>query len=308
MNKLIFILTIIVVLSLNIFAQFGGVRGLPNGLFLSTYSESTIDGKRVPIVPEYGMSYEDSDKNTITRSFANFFKNKFYSYDLEVERTDEVDKYKITMKPISEASMTNIKSKFSQYPKLEIISVIKEPITRIVNDGDLLSINVLENSETNHKTIDYIKVTKEWKPFGNYFPEKNYSTATDFSLEDVELKLSKFEIYVNGKLVQKINGGAAGSLVWINFPEGKAKGRFIFSIIPREGYDFQKTGNIKDYTIEFNFLGDNYQIVSSIPIISTHKNWNLWILHQPDYKPAFGGFEIGGADSVKGLFIRFPPK
>lgn len=301
MNKLIFILVTILFFSLNIFAQYVSGRVLPNGLNVVTCSEYTIDGKVITSQTDRNGSTDYAKENNISRIFFDLHNDRFYGYDLEAEKTDEIDKYKITLKPLSETMQKNIKSKYHLYTNLEYKPIITSQTIKLVNDGDTIVIIVSEIPETKTKSTDYIKVTREIKSFGNYFPERNHSSAKNFSLEDVELKLSKFNIYVNGKLVKEMAGGAGGSLIWINFPDGKAKGRFVFSIIPREGYDFQKTGNIKDYTIEFNFNGDNYQIVSSVPIISTHKNWNLWILHQPDYKPTYNGFEVGGLGGVKGL-------
>lgn len=305
-NKALFLLITVLFFSICISAQYSSGRILPNGLNVIFYAEHTVNDKKVNQAQPDKRYFETTNVNTISRTYLDLHNSRFYGYDVEIEKTNEPEKYKVTLKTLSENVQKNIKSQYSPYPNLEYKPIITSPISKIVGDGDTITINVSEVPESKEKFIEYIKVTKDYKPFGNYFPEKNDSPAKDYSLEDVELKLSNFDVYLNGrKRITKIGGGVSGSLVWVNFPDGIDKGRFIFSVIPRPGYDFQKVGTLKDYTIEFNFNGVNYQLVSSIPIISTQKAWNLWILYDPNYKSEhFNQFEIGAADDAKYLFKK----
>jgi hypothetical protein len=86
-----------------------------------------------------------------------------------------------------------------------------------------------------------------------------------------------------GKSKSKL--GCEGSLLWIYIPD---RGRFIFSLVPREGYAFQKIGMLDDNRIEFELNGEFYEWTSGDSILSTGGVWNLWVLHDPDYTPWFG--------------------
>src|SRR5205823_14524828 len=77
----------------------------------------------------------------------------------------------------------------------------------------------------------------------------------------------------------------AGALVWCCVQD---RGRFIFSLTPREGYEFQKAGIVDGNRIEFTMGGDHYEWLSASPILSGGGTWNLWVLHDPKYIPLFG--------------------
>ena len=78
----------------------------------------------------------------------------------------------------------------------------------------------------------------------------------------------------------------AGTLVWF-YVQGH--GRFIFSLAPRDGYEFQKVGVVDGNRIEFIMGGDRYEWLSASPILSGGGAWNVWVLHDPKYSPLFGG-------------------
>jgi len=79
-----------------------------------------------------------------------------------------------------------------------------------------------------------------------------------------------------------------GALLWC-YVEGQ--GRFIFSLVPREGYQFQKIGIINENRIEFTVKGKHFEWLSGSPILPNGGIWNIWVLHDPTYVP-FGSPEI----------------
>jgi hypothetical protein len=80
------------------------------------------------------------------------------------------------------------------------------------------------------------------------------------------------------------------------------RGRFVFSITPHEGYDFQKIGFVQENKIAFQIAGDRYEWISSTPVFSG--GGNLWVLHDPEYLPqnesfSGGGYLIGASDRIE---------
>src|SRR5262249_17304442 len=108
----------------------------------------------------------------------------------------------------------------------------------------------------------------------------------DFTLDAVALEMKDYSLLVNDNLVAtgKSKNGCANALLWIYIPN---HGRFIFSLFPREGYSFQKTGIVAGNKIEFTLNGDHYQWLSSAPILREEGTWNLWVLHDVSYTPLF---------------------
>src|SRR4030095_8071883 len=66
------------------------------------------------------------------------------------------------------------------------------------------------------------------------------------------------------------------------------RGRFIFSLVPREGYEFAKIAVVDDNRIEFTLNNERYEWLSSESILPNGGTWNLWVLHDTNYTPLFG--------------------
>ena len=79
--------------------------------------------------------------------------------------------------------------------------------------------------------------------------------------------------------------GASGALLWFYVPE---RGRFIFSLVPRDGYEFEKIAVLDENKIAFTANGERYEWSSETPILPNGGTWNLWVLHDPNYTPLFG--------------------
>jgi hypothetical protein len=108
--------------------------------------------------------------------------------------------------------------------------------------------------------------------------------ARDFTLNDVALGVTNYRLFVNGEMVtaDAPTGGCAGAIIWFYLPE---RGRFILSLQPHPGYDFQKVGVIEHNRILFSLNGDQYEWRSEAPIVGQGGNWHLWVLHEAAYQP-----------------------
>lgn len=84
------------------------------------------------------------------------------------------------------------------------------------------------------------------------------------------------------------------------------------SPFPRKGFDFQKIGTVENNKISFTFNGDNYKFVSTSPVLGSGGKWNVWVLHDSEYRSTFqlspsSPYEYGAADSIESLFKGFKP-
>ena len=78
--------------------------------------------------------------------------------------------------------------------------------------------------------------------------------------------------------------GCSGALLWLYIPE---RGRFIFSLVPREGYDFEKIAVLDENKITFTIDRERYEWVSGTSILPSGGAWNLWVLRDTKYTPLF---------------------
>jgi len=65
------------------------------------------------------------------------------------------------------------------------------------------------------------------------------------------------------------------------------RGRFIFSLVPRDGYQFAKIAVLDGNKIEFTVNNEKYEWLSSESILPNGGTWNLWVLHDTNYTPLF---------------------
>jgi hypothetical protein len=113
------------------------------------------------------------------------------------------------------------------------------------------------------------------------------SVPKDFTLDAVELAVKNYKLSINGTVVSssKSTIGVTGTLLWLYIPE---RGRFIFSLVPRAGYEFQKVAAVDENRIVFTFNNEQYEWLSAASILPNGGTWNLWVLHDSNYTPLFG--------------------
>jgi len=218
-----------------------------------------------------------SKKNTIHRVFIDDASKTYFGYDLEVIPHEEKDKFKIIVGPLS----IRPKTKYIDTTKLKFRHLPNYPGTIVVKDGDTIVMDILENPETKEKITDLIRVTRKKKQFGiSTFADLH--RPRDFTLDEVNLKLKNYEIFVNTEKVYTNPGGNLGGNIGIYLP---GRGRFIISPFRREGYKFQKVGTIVNNKLTFSYEDAKFEIVSESPILGEGGKWRVWILFEKDWFP-----------------------
>jgi len=209
-----------------------------------------------------------------------------FAYDLAINSDPVTKKFNLAVLPADEAFRRSFLKDSAPLRAHEGFATFpKSTTTQTLDDGDAVSLELLVNRESGVKIVDVVKVTFD----RSILREKYLEVAPkDFTLDAVSLAVKSYELMIDGLLVGKSKSkiGCEGSLLWIYISD---RGRFIISLVPREGYAFQKLGLLDDNRIEFEVNGEFYEWTSGDSILSTGGVWNLWVLHDPDYTPWFGG-------------------
>src|SRR5687767_2585472 len=180
----------------------------------------------------------------------------------------------------------------------------EEPI--IVNNGDTLAIEVLRNPRTSVRLVDYFLISDRPVPEVEKNRETLAKQAKVLAMEDIELSLHGFEIRKNGKSIFKREGGMSGRFIWLDVPN---VGRFIFSLTPNaEAGGFVKAAYVTSQQISFTHGADQYDLVTSQPIVHASGVYDLWMLFDPTFTlpmsnlfKGHDGFPSGAADSFPGV-------
>ncbi|HKO45329.1 MAG TPA: hypothetical protein VJU84_18795 [Pyrinomonadaceae bacterium] len=257
---------------------------LPEGGFVSFKSQSarTDKGSSNELVPTlHGGLLSQAllgDGPTIHRVLQNPKGEYIFGYDLIVLAHADSKKFTITVKPLDEALETKLGRG---------IPTLREGTQpEVMDDGDSFALDLLVNQNTGVKIVDFVKVSFERSKLGE---DKAAPSPRDFTLDAVALKIVDFKMTIGGRQVMTGLRGAdfRGALLWC-YVEGH--GRFIVSLVPRDGYEFEKTGVISDNKIAFEISGRQYEWLSSEPILPGGGAWNVWVLHDPKYVP-FGSLD-----------------
>ncbi|HEX8286921.1 MAG TPA: GWxTD domain-containing protein [Pyrinomonadaceae bacterium] len=300
---------------------------------------SSPDAKKQSFGSVYFTGYDDAEKESrVHRVIGDKTIGTYFGYDLVVESTGETNKFKVSIRPLSINPPEQLRLN-----DLTASSLPKYPADMIVEDGDTIALDLLVNPQTKVKIVDLIKVTAK-KPqadstlyttsasgsgasssnsgFGSGASGGTRTTvnsqsgnkAQDFTLNDIKMRLTSPKLLVNGTPSSlrgsEWNGIIEGSVIYLYVPE---KGRFIFSLFPRENFDFQKGALLENNKITFQANGELYELISSAPIVSSNGNWGLWVLNDANYKPdlTFGAassdhLQYGASDAVEYLLTRKP--
>jgi hypothetical protein len=238
-----------------------------------------------------------ADNHVVHRVLVDAEGGFVFGYDLVVEPLAATKQFRVSVKPVSAEFEEELRVRHpptGTSRAVQNVSTLPRPTeAQLIDDGDSFALDLLVNPQAGVKIVDVVKVSFDRARLWSAPPRS--VPLRDFTLGNVELAVRDHRLKINGEFVgsarssSKPARGCAGALVWFYVP---GRGRFIFSLIPHEGYDFQKVGRIETNKISFTLGGDAYEWTSSAPIVGTSGgNWNLWVLHDAGYVSDFDSQE-----------------
>ena len=297
---------------------------------LSSGITLTFTSKTEPA--SYGLkdigSFEAAGKNSVVhRAYLDQANRVYFGYDVVVENTGEAGEYKLTFKPLSPIKyvfvsndvITDRGEKTTRSGELKAMALQKYPEPQQIRNGDTVEFEVLINPKTGVKIIDSIKVSLSFNApppsqknqVSKPFSKSNEDAAADFSVDEIELSIKNSQLRVGDKwLTGRGNDSKfdiSGALLWLYLPN---QGRFIFSLVSRKGYDFQKIGTVQSNKISFTMDDVKYDWISDSPIVTGgNKRWNLWVLHDPGFRPNVAlskqiPYQAGSASQIEQLIKK----
>jgi len=240
------------------------------------------------------------ESNTIRRVFIDSGGSMYFGYALVIEPLASAGQFKVSVRPLSPEDEAELRARKAFrtrtiHPNYNAAGLSRSAAPQVIADGDTFALDVLVNPKTGDKVTDFVTVSTDESRVRE--TPKGDVTPRDFTLEDVEMKMINYQLLINGELVAggKRSGAAAGPVIWFHLQE---RGRFIFSLKPHEGYDFQKIGTIERNKVKFTLNGEHYEWVSDVPVVNTGGPWNLYVLYDPNYVP--DSFFLGVRGLAKG--------
>jgi hypothetical protein len=182
------------------------------------------------------------------------------------------------------------------------LPLLKYPLVPEVRAGDTVAIDLLENPSTGQKVVDYL-VFKRSSP-----ANADVGSLEDLSLAAVELQLENCRISLNGTILDastRLGGSISGAALWFYLPE---RGRFVMSLLPNSQLGFRWAGEVSNRSITFTDGNERYEIQSTSRIVPAGGRVNLYVLHDPDWRPAVSETNspliVGAADRAEWLTAK----
>ena len=265
------------------------VLQVSNGGFVAFRSETSAPGSKT--LPDgnslaallYSQAFAGENR-IIHRVLTDAQQNVVFGYDLWISADPLTKKFSVAVLPADEAFRRSFLKDFTPLQAKGAFATFPNSTTpQTLDDGDAVSLELLVNQESGVKIVDVVSVTFDRARLRESELE---SAPKDFTLDAVALSVKNYSLSINGSLVNKSKSsfGASGALLWFYVPD---RGRFIFSLVPREGYQFEKIAVLDENKIEFTVNGERYEWVSGAPILPNGGSWYLWVLHDTSYTSLF---------------------
>ena len=263
------------------------VLQVSTGGFVAFKSETTLaDNKQtaessslVSLIYSQALTGEN---HIVHRVLTDAKQRVIFGYDLWINSDQRSRKFTLGVLPADEAFRRSFLKESAQRSTDAFTTFPKSTSVQTLDDGDAVSLDLLVN-DSGVRIVDVVRVSFTRANL----PESSFeSPPKDFTLDAVALSVKGYELLMDGQLVGKSKSTTkcSGSLLWLYVP---GRGRFIFSLVPRAGYPFQKIGVLDDNRIEFVVDGERYEWQSALPILPNGGTWNLWVLSDPNYTPLF---------------------
>jgi len=245
------------------FCQVSSTVSLSNGVQLR------IAGTPSPLK----TALEPASGNSFYRIFRDENDLAVFAYELAVDRAPDGDQFRITAKPAG----SDFAARFPKADGGKPTPTFSEPLeSPLLTNGGQFSIEVpTEPGIAGGHLTDTAQIQVN----------RRGVVAPDADTQASQLRFATLRVFMNGKLVSPSGAGATvlGRYAMFYLP---GHGAYFFSVEPVQHGSFVQIGVVDHGTLEFTLDNDSYTGRSDAPILVHSDRGELWVYHDPNYKPA----------------------
>jgi hypothetical protein len=208
--------------------------------------------------------------DVVLHSIRDNLHKRAFCYDVGLDPSADANSAQIRIERCPEDSRASAGAgwTFLELPKYPVISGIKV--------GDTVALDLLVNPATGQKIADYITLRRR----GDM---DLMHQARDFQVADADLRLFDPQVVMDGKPQWSLEGGGVGGpVVWLAVD---GRGRFILSLLPNEKLGFRRGGVVSRDGLLIRVAGEEIRVNCSREIAPGEGAFNLYVLHEPDWRP-----------------------
>lgn len=270
-------IAMMITLAAESFAQSSSQVSLSNGVQLTITSNAGSNSK-IELAPASG--------NSFYRIFRDENDLAAFVYELMVERMPDGDHFRVTAKPAGDDFARRFPNADAGKPAPTLAEPRESPL---LASGDRFEVDVPTNPGLFDRLTDTVQIRLNQRGAAS-------SEATEGT--SPLLRFSGLKVEINGQPESPTGPGAivAGRYVMFYIP---GRGGYFLSTEPVETPPFVKLGVIDHTHLHFTLDNDTFDCSSDAPILSASDRGEIFIFHDPNYKPA-GNWTSSNPDDTRG--------
>ena len=254
-----------ILLSPGSFAQLSSNVSLSNGVQLTITCSSNPEKLKIELEPASG--------NSFYRLFRDENNLAIFVYELHVERAADGDNFRVTAKPAGDDFAARFPNADGGKPAPTLGEQRESPLLAS-GDRFTIEIPVIPGLAENLSDVVQIRLNQR----GTLAPQPDSQAAAP-------LRFVGLKVQINERLVSSDGPGATvvGRYVMFYTP---GHGGYFLSTEPVESRPFVKVGVVDRTHLLFTLDNDTYDCNSEAPILPRSDRGEIWIFHDPNYKPS----------------------
>jgi hypothetical protein len=248
-------------------AQTSSMVSLSNGV------QVRITGSAGGQAGELKAELAPASGNSFYRVFRDENNLAVYAYEVMVERTPDGEQFRVVARPAGSEFAARFPNADGGKPTPTLAEPRESPL---LNSGETFSIEIPTNPGAFDQLTDTVQVQAH----------RRGALASDSAAQDSEqLRFSALRVSIDGNLASP-SGPASivtGRYVMFYIP---GHGGYFFSVDPVAQRPFAQVGRVDQRQLRFTIENVTYECRSDAPVLTHSERGQVWVYHDPDYKPA----------------------
>jgi hypothetical protein len=263
------------------YAQVSARVSLSNGVQVSVATR-TDNGP-----PKLKIRMEPATGDSFYRIFRDENDLAVFAYELEVARTADGQNFRITGKPATEDFLARFPNADGGKPTPTLSSPLESPV---LNSGEPFTIPIPTNPGGGQTMTDTVQILLGQR-----------GATNDGASKNAQIRFVGLKVSVNGKPASPSGASAdvAGRYSMFYLP---GRGGYFFSTESVDQPSFLGVGVVDGKHLTFTMDNDTYDCNAEAPILMKSDRGQLWVYHDPDYKPAGNWTKTDPEDSKDEFF------
>jgi hypothetical protein len=247
-------------------AQVSADVALSNGVQVGI---ATLTGNGTPV--KLNPDLEPASGDSFYRIFRDENNLTVFAYELEVTRTSDGDNFRAVAKPVLQAFAARFPNADGGKPTPTLSAPLDSPV---LHSGESFQIPISADPGLGQTLTDSVHVILH--PAG---------TANKAAAAGVRIRFDSLKVSIQGQLASPAGAGAdvSGRYAMFYLP---GHGGYFFSANATEPAPFLHAGVVDGKRLSFTIDNEMYDCTASAPILMQAERGQVWVYHNPNYKPA----------------------